>query len=196
MRTLAVDLAARFSAACVTQDGEVLHEFGSADLSAFGLGDATREAALAFNVDRIIIEDIPPHVKFGVKNILRLQGLMILALGRDGHKDTDLLDKTLFVQPRPWQNHYPGVSRGAEADRIEAARVAAEKIGYAPPPLVEQYLASVPEGKRALKGKTDNFAKQMTDFIDARLICDWADQFESLEAIEAQVKNQCTRPYI
>ena len=196
MRTLAVDLAARFSAGCVTENGEVLHEFGSADLSAFGMGDTTRSVAMAYSVDRVIIEDIPPHVKFGVKNILRLQGLMILALGRDGYQDTDLLDKTLFVQPRPWQSFYPGVARGAEADRIEAARAAAEKLGYTPPPLVEQYIASVPEGKRVLKTKTDSFAKQMTDFIDARLICHWADQFDSLEAIEAVVKNQCSRPYI
>lgn len=191
MRTLGVDLAAKYSAGCVTDGSEVLHEFGSVDMSAFDLVRAIARAARDFEVDRCIVEDVPPHVKYGLKNIYRLQGLLMAPLATVGY-----LDKMLFVQPTPWQSYYPGVSRGAEEDRIKAARTAAEKIGYTPPTLVDDYIASVPEGKRPLVKHMKPLAKQETDFIDARLICHWAEQFPTLEAIEAKVKNQCQRPYI
>jgi hypothetical protein len=196
MITLGVDLAARFSAGCVTDSGQVLFEFGSADDTAFSFAEKIMRTAVDYHVDRTILEDVPPGVKFGLKPIYRLQGLVMHALAHDGLDSTGLLDRTLFVQPRPWQNFYPGVARGAEAERIEAARVAAEKIGYAPPPLVDEYIATVPEGKRPLVKYLKPLAKQMTDYIDARLICDWADQFDSLEAIEAKYKNMVQRPYI
>jgi hypothetical protein len=190
MRVLTVDLASKFSAVNVrdSQRG-VLCEFDSSGKSAFEFAVAIAKAAEEFQPDLILIEDVPYGISSQamVKPVLRLQGVLLLALHR-------WVSKTLFVNPSTWQKEYPGVARApkglskaqAEASRIEAARVAAAERGYAPPDLVAAYVASLPDGAKVLKKHTNPLVKQMTDYVDAFLMADWAINLGSFEAVASQ----------
>lgn len=182
MFVLAVDLAAKFSAVNVQDDsGKVYLEFDSSGLSAFQLGRRILEAVEDYKVDLILIEDVPYGISSQamVKPVLRLQGILITILHR-------YLDRVVFVNPSTWQKTYPGVARGKSEDRVEAARQAALALGYSPPDLVAQHIASLPEGAKVLKKHTNPLAKSMTDYIDAFLMVRWAFTFETQEEFLAQ----------
>lgn len=171
MNILVVDLAAKFSAGCVMgEDGKVLHEFDSRGKSAFEFTDEIVFNAWRFKVTSVVLEDVPYGISSQamVKPVLRLQGIIIRALG-----DKGLLQHALFLNPSTWQNTYPGVARGPAKDRVEAARQAALSAGYTPPDLVAQYVASLPEGTKILKKNTNPLEKVMTDYIDAFLMARW-----------------------
>jgi hypothetical protein len=169
---LTVDLAAKFSAACVMdENGKVYWEGRTGSWGMVGWATVLAEIAKAWEVNLILVEDVPYGISSQkmTKDVTRLQGMLIAEMWRRA-----LLDKVFFVNPSTWQKTFPGVARGKPEERIEAARVAAEKLGYKPPDLVQQYIDSVPEGTRVLKKHTNPLAKQMTDHIDAFLIGQWA----------------------
>ena len=170
MNILTVDLAAKFSAVMVRgEGGEVHRQFDSLDKTSFEFIDLIVATIIKFDPEWIIIEDVPYGIsgQGQVKNILRLQGVLIHAL-------RDYLDRVLFVNPSTWQNLFRGVARGKSEERVEAARLHAERLGYFPPDLVQAHIDSLPDGKRVLKKNTNPLAKVMTDYIDAFLMSEWA----------------------
>lgn len=169
---ITVDLAAKFSAYNVMDSKYKVHREGdSRGKSAFEFVDEIIEAVVKYEPDLILVEDVPYGISSQamVKPVLRLQGILIHALGQ-----VDALDLTLFVNPSTWQKEYKGVARGPALERIEAARFHADFMGYQPPNLVAAYIASLPEGKRVLKKDTNPLEKTMTDYIDAFLMARWS----------------------
>ena len=111
MIVLTVDLASKFSAACVRGEAGVLREFDSSGKTAFQFALELAKAAEEFQPDLILIEDVPYGISSQamVKPVLRLQGILLLALHR-------FMDKILFVNPSTWQKEYPGVARAPRPD--------------------------------------------------------------------------------
>jgi len=178
---LTVDLAAKYSAYMV-MDGnlQVLCQGDSRGKSSFFFVDELLEVIGLYDPTLIIVEDVPYGISSQamVKPVLRLQGILIHALGLE-----NLLGLTFFVNPSTWQKNYPGVARGKADERIEAARAHAERLGYLPPDLVGEYIASLPEGKKVLKKNTDGLYKTQTDYVDAYLMADWVYSFETFEEL-------------
>lgn len=169
---LTVDLAAKFSAYNVMDSNYEVHREGdSRGKSAFQFVEELVSAVVDFEPDLILVEDVPYGISSQamVKPVLRLQGILIHALGQ-----IDALDHTIFVNPSTWQKEYKGVARGPALDRIEAARFHADFMGYQPPNLVAEHIAALPEGKRVLKKDTNPLEKTMTDYIDAFLMARWS----------------------
>jgi hypothetical protein len=191
---LTVDLASKFSAAMVVdRSGQVLCEFNSVGLSSIEFAEQCAQTALDYEVTEAIFEDVPYGIKGQgqVKAPFRLQGIII-----DEMAKVDLLDCTFFLNPSTWMNHFPGVARApkgmSKADgtraRYAAARKHAAAHGYSPPPLVQNYIDSLPEGTRVLKKNTDPLLKSETDHIDAYLIATWANSFETQEELRAKMQ--------
>lgn len=188
MRTLSVDLAARFSAWQVRDGREVLAEGDSRELTAFGLGKKIRRVADEFQPDAVLIEDLAPMMTHQIDRPLRLQGVIATYCHPWVANDT-----LRMVQPQAWQQFFPGVGRAPndvpksqkDAWREERARQYAENLGYAPPDLVAQYVATLPEGARVLVKHTKPLKKNMTDYVDAFLIGEWAHHLGSIDAIRA-----------
>jgi hypothetical protein len=178
MRALVGDLAATFSAFQIRDGSQVLVEWDTRGETPFGTAKKIRRMADEYAVDLILLETVPQRVKFHIDRIFRLQGIIFAYL----HPYFEG-DRIFLVFPQTWQKHYPGVGsipKGVDvpkahrdAWRAEEARKHALARGYAPPDLVEQYIASLPEGARVLKKHTDPLAKSMTDYVDAFLIGDW-----------------------
>lgn len=175
---LAVDLAARFSAAIVRDYNGEIH------CEADTLGRDSREAAKmfadigqTFGVDLILVEDVPYGIskQFMVKPVLRLQGRVIQAIEDRG------LPAPLFVAPATWQRAM-GVWR---VKPEETAAVAAER-GYRPPDLFEVHAAEIPEkGPERTKIRT-LLRKATTDYVDAWLISEWALAHREYDLLEIQ----------
>lgn len=191
---LTVDLASKFSAAMVVDlSGRVLREFDSSGKSAIDFADECAQAALDFEVTEAIYEDVPYGINGQgmTKAPHRLQGIIIDEMYRVG-----MLEQTFFLSPSVWQNTFSGVARAPKGltkaegtrARYEAARDHAARLGYTPPPLVKNYIDSLPEGVRVLKKNTDTFAKSETDYIDAYLIAAWANSFDSQEDLRAKMQ--------
>lgn len=173
MAVLAVDLASKFSAVCVLdEDGKVLSEYDSAGKSSFQLVKEIAQSAKSFDVSVVMVEDVPHGINklFMVKSVLRLQGMLILAL-----IIADKLDVTFFVTPNSWMKHFNCVKkRGqSDADHIEDLRSAAAYLGYTAPDLVADYIKSLPEGTKVLKKHTNPLEKSRTDYVAAFLIGQW-----------------------
>ena len=184
---LTVDLASKMSAACVMGDsasnrsgenGKVYSEFDSYGKTAFQFARELKVAADTWEVDLIVLEDVPYGISSQamVKPVLRLQGVLILALSQH-------LDKILFLNPSSWQKYYPGVARGEAKARVEAARQAALSLGYSPPDKVQEYIDSLPEGSKVLKKNTNPLEKVMTDYIDAFLMARWVLSVDDIRNI-------------
>ena len=191
---LTVDLASKFSAAMVVDlSGQVLCEFNSVGLSAIEFAEQCAQVALDYEVTDAIFEDVPYGIsgQGQTKSPHRFQGVIMKAMN-----DVGLLDITYFLNPSTWQNYFPGVARApkgmSKADgtraRYAAARAHAERLGYTPPPLVQNYIDSLPEGTRVLKKNTDPLLKSETDHIDAFLIAAWANTFDSPEELRAKMQ--------
>lgn len=175
-----VDLASKFSAVILRDlGGEVLDQFDSRDQSPFEF--AARIAQNARREDCLVtlIEDVPYGIssQYMVKPALNLQGV-IMAFCHP------VIEDVLWVSPSRWMADFPGVQRvpkelqlkGKAADdyRIEAAAQHARKRGYTPPDLVQQYIDSLPEGTKVLKKHTTPLSKNMTDYVSAFLMSEWA----------------------
>lgn len=174
---LTVDLASKFSAAVLRDEtGQVRWQGDSTNKTAkqwvLALANVSHGIMAKGHELHILVEDVP----YGISNqamtkpVTRLQGMLILALDRDFY----------FINPSTWQKEYDGVARspkdmtkteGAKY-RIEAARQAAERLGYEAPDLVGQWQAENPKLK-PLKKYTNPLDKNRTDYVDAFLINDW-----------------------
>ncbi len=138
-------------------------------------------AAYAAESDLTVIEDVPYGVSSQkmVKPVLRVQGAILACF------DLMKLDPPVFISPSVWMKEFPGTQhapRGmsksaADAYRIEQAEWHAKEAGYVPPDLVGDYLAGLPEGKKALKKDTNVLEKNRTDYISAFLISEYCRQF-------------------
>jgi len=191
---LTVDLAAKFSAALVRDrdSGEVHRQFDSMNKSHFGFAAEIGRIAREDEIEMVVIEDVPYNPKYTqamVKPVLKFQGVMIAVLH-------PVLEKVAFLDPSAWMRMFPGVQRApkgltkAESDkyRIEQARQHAANLGYEPPDLVQQYIDSLPEGKKILKKDTAPLEKAMTDYVSAFLMSEFVrsmspEQFRSLQGV-------------
>lgn len=168
MSLLAVDLAAKFSAACLLVDGEVAWQDDSWQKTEkqfideiTDLFDPYHDPVYAAPVpDVLVIEDLPARLPFmtNVKDVCRLQGRIIERMAVYGQ-----VDKILFVQPATWQESYAelGIKRGAGPDIVVPV---AAQLGYTPPDL----------SARIGKGEKATARKVSTDYCAAFLIGRWA----------------------
>lgn len=184
MRTLCVDLAAKFSAWQVRDGRQVDAEGDSRGMSAFEFAKKIRQVADVHQPDIIVVEHVPPNVQYGLESIFRLQGVLMAYCH-------PWLDRMVFLMPQTWQKAFPGVGvaprdipKGQrDAYRQERAREHAAARGYHPPDLVGEYIASLPEGARPLKKNLTPLAKNMTDYVDAFLIGEWVQANGTVEEL-------------
>jgi hypothetical protein len=166
---LVVDFAARYSAAIVINDcGNVLEQFDSWHMtenewvhrlvdyfSPNMLLSPAYWAGKYVPVEQLILEDLPPSVKFTnvVRTVRCLQGRII-----DRMIAYRAIDKLLFVPPSLWQRSM-GVWR---ADTVQT-REKAKELGYEPPDMVT--------GKHYKELQIGH--KVETDYVDAYLMAAW-----------------------
>lgn len=176
---LSVDLASKLSAVVQRgSGGEVLAQFDSRDISIMKFAKTIAAHAAESNIT--VIEDVPYGVSSQAmtKPVLRVQGAILACF------ELMKLDPPVFVSPGVWMKAYPavqyapkGMSKAAgDKARIEAAAHYAREAGYEPPDLVTAYVATLPEGKKALKKVTNVLEKSMTDYVSAFLMSEFCRQ--------------------
>lgn len=162
MSVLAVDLAAKYSAAVLLDlDGAVLWQDDS-----WGLTERAflRQITDRYRIARpqvLVVEDLPHRLSFAalVKQVCRLQGRIVERMDQLGARD-----QVLFVPPAEWRNTYPELRKknlGAQA----VVDVAAQ-LGYTPPDMTAR--AAGEKGGKATARKVG------TDYCSAFLIGRWA----------------------
>lgn len=170
-----VDLAAVASASVVLDDGVVVDQ-----LDSYGQreGEFIRRLTAPWKdrqpPDILVVEDIPHGVSFGTssKKASRLQGRIadqLDALGR--------LDSLLFVPPALWQRHMGVWRMGPKGAKDKAA-----EYGYHAPDLMDGRYPIPPKGagdpaKAKARSKVlTSLNKAKTDYVDAFLIAQWAQE--------------------
>lgn len=156
---LAVDLAARFSAACLMgSGGEVVSEWHS-----WQAAEASWVNSLTANLKHaeiMLIEDIPFGLKLTktVRDVYRLQGRIIESVYSKSWENG--LRRIVFIPPQVWQLYFKpdGMKSG---DKAAAKRIACDKYGYSPPELLHADL----HGKDRPSAR-----KTMEDHVDAFMI--------------------------
>jgi hypothetical protein len=166
---LAVDLAAKYSAACLMDDDyKVISQFDSwldsedafvyrlaSPWMVIGKKDPGRVP------DVMIIEDLPHGLSYSrlVKKVLRLQGRIVQAMydTTDGGPED-----IVFVAPNTWRAHYQGMQRGTGSGVVVPVSA---RFGYTPPDFTERARG------RGGKSRADKIA---TDYCSAYLIARWA----------------------
>jgi hypothetical protein len=163
---LAVDLAAKYSAACLMRDDyQVLHQFDS-----WGLSEADFVYRLTHywtwhDTDKtpriMVVEDLPHGLKYStlIKAVCRIQGRIAQALD---DSPEGAAEDMVFVAPATWRAHYEGMERGTGA---EAVFPASRAFGYSPPDLMRR--------AKGNGGKT-RARKVASDYCSAYLIARWA----------------------
>lgn len=146
--------------------GEVASQFDSWGKSSFRL--AALIVSHGSDADWIVLEDVPFGInsQAQIKPVLRLQGVLIHALGAAG-----LLEKTIFLGPSYWQRTFEGVWRGGK----DGAEAAARQRGYdLAPDMLTLHADDIPPigDKRRAKVRAD-LRKATTDYYDAYLIARW-----------------------
>lgn len=169
---LAVDLAAKFSAACLMTGGKVTWQCDSwqktesdfIDLVT-GIFDPDDDLNMPPQPDVLVIEDLPHGVKYlpNVKDVCRLQGRIVERM-----HSYNALGRVLFTPPNEWRHHYgESLKRGTGPDAVVPV---AASLGYTPPDLTG----------RTGKGEKATARKVATDYCAAFLIARWAQgTFES-----------------
>lgn len=165
-KVLAVDLAAKYSAACLMNDSyEVLHEVDSWGCSESDfIWEITRFWDFRRRDDSpavMVVEDLPHGLGFTglLKDVCRLQGRIFDRM--DAHVASDDM---LFLAPAEWRKTYDGMGRGTGPDVV--VEVAA-RYGYHPP------LETLLKRAKGNGGKT-RANKVATDYCSAYLIARWA----------------------
>lgn len=165
---LAVDFAARFSAAVVRNSGgEVLSQFDSFGTSSFEFCGMLADAASDYDVKYAILEDVPHGINrlFMVKAVLRLQGAVMNEFFK-----LNVLDRLWWLDPSTWQRSFDGVWKGGP----EGAKAAAERLGYVGPDLLVEYDHLLPDKGPERTKMRQQLKKATTDYPDAFLISEWA----------------------
>lgn len=174
-----VDLASKFSAGILRdRGGQVLGQFDSRDMTPFQfaalIGRNAREAEFT------LVEGLPYRIERQAMILppARFQGLIMMCC----HKS---LDDLRFIDPARWMRGFDGVyslpkeeAKGMTKLEIQRKREAnmlqhAKNHGYEPPDLVQEYIDANP-GKKILKKDTNPLAKNMTDYVAAFLISQFA----------------------
>jgi hypothetical protein len=159
---LAVDLAAKYSAACLMDEaGAVLDQFDSWGRTETQFIEMCATPWFLTHDEPptvMVVEDLPHRLPFAalVKQVCRIQGRLIEHMDSLGAGD-----KVLFVPPAQWRKTYPGLERGTGPDAVVPV---AEKLGYTPPDL----------SARTGKGAKATARKVTTDYCAAFLIARWA----------------------
>lgn len=159
MKIVAVDLAARFSAAVVLDDtGQVLDQcdsWGRTETEWVEIVTASWRADLG--VDHLVIEDLPHGVPFmtNTKAVCRLQGRIAESMHLLG-----ALPAVRFIVPAAWRRHH-GLRNG---DSPAVVVDTATALGYTPPDL---------SGRAAKAGERAIARKVVTDYCAAYLIGTW-----------------------
>ena len=169
-RTVAVDLAARFSA-CVALDerGGLAEQWDSAGMGPREVAEAIRRTVDRNSLDGmpplIVIEDLPPHVPSSTvaKTVAQLQGRINQAL------TLAQLERTFYVPPAYWERDM-GVFR--QDEEVWTARAAS--LGYTAPDLLAERGLVV--GTRGQATAVKEALKQQTDYVAAYLIAAWAQR--------------------
>lgn len=169
-RTVAVDLAARFSA-CVVLDefGDVAEQWDSGRMGPREVAEAIRATVDGQTVAGVppltVIEDLPHHLPASsiIKSVAQLQGRINQAL------TVAQLERTFYVPPAYWEQAM-GVFR--QDHDVWAAR-AAER-GYTAPDLLAA--RGLVPGTRGQATAVKEALKQQTDYVAAYLIAAWAQQ--------------------
>lgn len=159
---VAVDLAAKYSAACLL-DGK--HPLPTWETDSWGATEHEFLTAITGfwspydGVDALIVEDLPHRLAFAnlVKRVCRMQGRIAERMQQAG-----ALDKLWYVQPAVWRKHFKGLERGTGPDAVLDV---AKEIGYAPPDLSARCTKA---GDKAIARKVG------TDYAAAFLIGVWA----------------------
>ncbi len=157
----AVDLAARYSAACLLDDqGRVTWQVDSWGMTEtqFIHGLSTPWYA-GDNPAVMAVEDLPHRLPFAalVKHVCRIQGRLLEHMHSLG-----LAERVLFVPPAEWRKHYTGLGRGTGPDAVTAVAAA---LGYTPPDLTDRCTKA---------GDKATARKVATDYCAAYLIARWA----------------------
>lgn len=163
MTVLAVDLAAKFSAACLMDDAyQVITQFDS-----WGMTESQFVYQLyeTFQYEKpyaeiMILEDLPHGLRYStlIKTVCRLQGRIFHHFEREANSGDDIL----FLSPAEWRRTFDGMKRGTGPDVVVPV---AAGLGYTPPDLSER--AKVKGGKAIAR-------KVATDYCSAYLIARWA----------------------
>ena len=160
MTVLAVDLAARYSAACLMDDDyHVIAQFDSWQTPESRFIDAVAEYFAALTTPEVlVVEDLPHGLSYTtlVKTVCRLQGRLFDRV--DSHMEGE---KVLFLAPIQWRNHY-GLKRGTGPTIVVPT---AATFGYQPPDLLARAKGN---------GGPSRAAKIATDYCSAYLIARWA----------------------
>jgi len=159
---VSVDLAAKYSAACLFADGNTHPQWQADSWGATEhefLTTVTAFWRLPPAPDVLVVEDLPHRLAFAnlVKRVCRMQGRIAERMQQAGH-----LDKLLYVAPAVWRKHFKGLERGTGPDAVLDV---AKEIGYTPPDL----------SVRCTKAGDKAIAKKVgTDYAAAFLIGVWA----------------------
>lgn len=163
MNVLAVDLAAKLSAACWL-DGDVIRDQWDSWLrpeSAF-VHSLIQPFEQWMAPEVCLIEDLPHRLPFSgtTKAVSRLQGRIY-----DRFEIFNHATKIIFVSPVTWRNHYPALrKRGSGPDAV--VDVCAD-LGYTPPDLTERAKGN---------GGATRARKVATDYCAAWLIARWGQE--------------------
>lgn len=174
---LAVDLASKFSAACLMDlNGSVTAEWHSWGLpEGVWVDSLISQAGLA---EVVLIEDVPFSLRISktVRDVYRLQGRII----ENMEKRVFHTRKIVFIPPKLWQDYLKpdGMKSG---DKKAAKRIAEEKYGYIPPELLHKDLHGVDR---------THARKSMEDHIDAFLIARYMlEQSQEHGSIQQAIDN-------
>lgn len=128
IRIVGVDLASKYSAACVfssaTEQAEVFH---SIDYSEDEFLHWIVTYANMHNDCYVLVEDLPPRVVFSwdIKKTIRMQGRIAEKLFA-----LEAIDRLRYASPHVWQQATPGIWKQGMLATIP---VAEELYGYTPP---------------------------------------------------------------
>ncbi len=164
---VAVDLAARYSAACLLSTGnDVLSQWDSWQVTE---KDFVASLVRPFRHEDpplvMAVEDLPQTSPWTgvVKKVCRIQGRIIESMDRLG-----LVHLLLFVPPSVWRRHYgAGLKRGTGPAAVVPVAAAHH---YQPPELT---------GRCTQRGDKATARKVATDYCAAYLIGAWAVDFWS-----------------
>lgn len=165
MSLVAVDLAAKFSAACWMNDQrQVIAQWDSWQRTETTFIDyitspwAAGQKPLPY---ALLVEDLPHRLNFigPVKHVCRLQGRIVERMAELDHERD-----VIFVPPSEWRKFYPALHKRGSGPK-EVVSVAATYGDYTPPDLTHRL--------RGDRGEKATARKVQTDYCAAYLIGFW-----------------------